>query len=101
MFFQKRVLKNVFCNFIKKRLQHRRFPVNIAKFLMTLFFTEHRRWLLLHTGAILIRSLIKYYKLLALIIHLIAICLISRDRKASIYQIKFQEVILAYISQKL
>ena len=35
------------CNFIKKRLQHRRFPVNIARFSRTAFFTEHLRWLLL------------------------------------------------------
>ena len=33
------------CNFIKKRLQHRCFPVNIAKYLRTSFFTEHIRWL--------------------------------------------------------
>ena len=33
------------CNFIKKRLQHRRFPVNIAKFLWTALFIEHL-WLL-------------------------------------------------------
>ena len=26
------------CNYIKKRLQHRPFPVNIAKFLRTAFF---------------------------------------------------------------
>ena len=26
------------CNFIKKRLQHRCFPVKIAKFLITLFY---------------------------------------------------------------
>ena len=35
------------CNFIKKRLQHRCFPVKFAKFLRTLIFTEHLRWLLL------------------------------------------------------
>ena len=35
------------CNFIKKRLQQSCFPVNIAKFLRTLFFIEHLRWLLL------------------------------------------------------
>ena len=29
------------CNFIRKRLQQRCFPVNIAKFLRTGFFTEH------------------------------------------------------------
>ena len=29
------------CNFIKKTLQHRCFPVYIAKFLRTPFFTEH------------------------------------------------------------
>ena len=36
------------CNFIKKRLWHRCFPVNFAKFLRTPFFTEHLRWLLLY-----------------------------------------------------
>ena len=35
------------CNFIKKRLQHRYFPVKFAKFLRTPFFTEHLQWLLL------------------------------------------------------
>ena len=29
------------CNFIKKRLQHRFFPVKFAKFLRTPSFTEH------------------------------------------------------------
>ena len=32
---------------LKKSLQHGCFPVNFAKFLRTLFFTEHLRWLLL------------------------------------------------------
>ena len=36
------------CNFIKKTLQHRCFPVYIAKFLRTPFFTEHLWWLFLH-----------------------------------------------------
>ena len=31
-------IKNLICNFIKKRLQHRCFPVNIAKSLGTVFF---------------------------------------------------------------
>ena len=35
------------CNFIKKRLQHRCLPVNIAKFIRTPFCREHLRWLLL------------------------------------------------------
>ena len=35
------------CNFIKKWLQDRCFPVNIAKFLRTTFFIEHLRWLVL------------------------------------------------------
>ena len=35
------------CNFIKKRLLHRCFPVKFAKFLRTLFFTEHLHWMLL------------------------------------------------------
>ena len=33
--------------FLKKRLGHRCFPVNFAKFLRTHFLTEHLRWLLL------------------------------------------------------
>ena len=32
---------------LKKRLWHRCFPVNLAKFLRTPFLTEHLRWLLL------------------------------------------------------
>ena len=32
---------------LKKRLWHRRFPVNFTKFLGTPFLTEHLRWLLL------------------------------------------------------
>ena len=32
---------------LKKRLWHRCFPVNFAKFIKTRFLTEHRRWLLL------------------------------------------------------
>ena len=33
---------------LTKRLWHRRFPVNFAKFLRTFFLTEHLRWLLLN-----------------------------------------------------
>ena len=35
---------------LKKRLQHRCFFVNVAKFLRTLFLTEHLLWLLLFYG---------------------------------------------------
>ena len=35
------------CNFIKKNLQHRYFPVKLAKFLRAPFFTEHLRWVFL------------------------------------------------------
>ena len=35
-------------NFIKKKLQHRCFAVNITKFLRTSFFAEHLWWLFLH-----------------------------------------------------
>ena len=31
------------CNFIKKRLQHRCFPVNITKFFKSTYFEEHLR----------------------------------------------------------
>ena len=36
------------CDFIKKRLQPKCFPMKFAKFLRKPFFTEHPRWLLLH-----------------------------------------------------
>ena len=39
-------------NFIKKRLQHRRFPKNVAKFLRTAFLAELLWWLLLIFSAI-------------------------------------------------
>ena len=35
------------CNFLKKKLQHRFFPVKFAKFLRTPCFTEHLQWVLL------------------------------------------------------
>ena len=35
------------CNFIKKRFQHKYFPVDIAKCFRTPCFTEHLRLLLL------------------------------------------------------
>ena len=35
------------CKFTKKRLRHKCFPVNFAKFLGTPCFTENLRWLLL------------------------------------------------------
>ena len=41
------------CNFIKKRLWHRRFPVNFAKFLRTPLLQNTSRWLLLHADKIL------------------------------------------------
>ena len=37
---------------LKKRLWHRYFPVNFAKFLRTLFFTEHFQWLFLNVTTI-------------------------------------------------
>ena len=45
------------CNFIKKRLQHRCFPVNFAKFLRTLFFIEHLWWVLLGVGLHVLENL--------------------------------------------
>ena len=39
-------------NFIEKRLWHRCFPVNLAKFLRTPFFKEHLRYLLLFFACI-------------------------------------------------
>ena len=39
-------------NLLKKRLWHRCFPVNFAKFLRTPFFIEHLEWLLLPIGQV-------------------------------------------------
>ena len=44
------------CNSIKKRLQHSCFPVKLAKFLKTPFFTEEFQWLLLTFNSCLHRS---------------------------------------------
>ena len=35
------------CNFIKKRLQHKCFPMKYTNFFNNSFFTEHLRWMLL------------------------------------------------------
>ena len=43
----KNLCRSLFLIKFKKRLQHRSFPVNIAKFLKTAFFIEQLRWLLL------------------------------------------------------
>ena len=45
LFFNKKRLRPV--TLIKKRLCHRCFPVNFAKFIRTIFFTEHLQWLLM------------------------------------------------------
>ena len=48
------------CNFkIKKRLWHRCFPVNFAKFLRTPFLIEHLRWLLLYSQKMFCESLLQ------------------------------------------
>ena len=51
------------CNFIKKKLWDRCFPVDFAKFLGTSFLTERRRWLLLHlvSGSLNIRICHNYF----------------------------------------
>ena len=40
------------CNFIKKRLQHKFFPVNIAKFFRTAILVEHLCWLLMYMSSV-------------------------------------------------
>ena len=45
-------LKAVPATLLKKRLWHRWFPVNFAKFLRTPFLTEHLWWLLLNIQAV-------------------------------------------------
>ena len=46
-------------NFIKKRFQHRFFPVKFAKFLRTPCFTEHLEWLFLKVSGFQCATLIK------------------------------------------
>ena len=46
--FLNKVVDFRLATFLKKRLWHRCFSVNLAKFLRTPFFTEHLRWLLLY-----------------------------------------------------
>ena len=46
-------------NFIKKRLWHRCFPVNIAKLFRTAFFIEHLWWLLLDFLQSLLKTTVK------------------------------------------
>ena len=46
LFFKVAVLRSA--TLLKKRLWHRCFPMSFVKFLRTLFFTEHLRWLLLY-----------------------------------------------------
>ena len=46
-FFFYKIAGHQACSFVKKRLQHRCFPVNIATFFRTTSFTEHLQFLLL------------------------------------------------------
>ena len=76
MFFKISVLKNrcpQTCNFIKKRLQHRCFPVKLGKFLRTPFLTEYLRWLLL---ILVITVRIKQVLIIVVIIIIIIIIII-------------------------
>ena len=54
--FQENYLSEKVCNFIKKRLQHRCFPVKFSKFLRKFFSTEHLWWLLLKSNLLQIMS---------------------------------------------
>ena len=50
------------CDFIKERLQHRYFPVNVQKILRTpMFFIEQLPWLLLNLRTCHSQNLGKYY----------------------------------------
>ena len=48
---------------LKRRLWHRRFPVNFVKFLWTLFFIEHPRWLLLKSFVVFCRANVNVFKI--------------------------------------
>ena len=52
-FTEKRLCQSLLpSTLLKKRLQHRCFPVNFVKFLRTAFFIEHLWWLLLELGGL-------------------------------------------------
>ena len=55
----------------KKRLWHKCFPVNFAKFLRTFFFTEHLRWLFLFFAQFILQHPIlrSLFLLLSLTLH--------------------------------
>ena len=50
------------CKFIKKKLQHRCFPVNIAKYLRTLILMNIYEWLLLSPPDVLCKKMEKFCK---------------------------------------
>ena len=58
-FFFNKVAGPQNCNFIKKRLQHRFFPMKFAKFLRTPCFIEHIQWLLLRVSVFQAATLLK------------------------------------------
>ena len=66
----------------KKRLWHRCFPLNFAKFLRTPFFTEHTRWLLLFFSLLLpnLYSLRCETKFLIWVVFVIQLYLIWKKR---------------------
>ena len=47
---------------LKKRLWHRCFPVNFARFLRIPFFTEHLRWLLLSVQILYRKTVLLKYQ---------------------------------------
>ena len=52
------------CKFIKKGLQHRYFPMKLARFSRTLFFTEHLLWLFFKISNS--NNLFKYFSVIPL-----------------------------------
>ena len=48
------------CNFIKKKFQHRCFPVKFVKFLIIAFSIEHLRWLFCPFPLLLVTHLLVY-----------------------------------------
>ena len=50
-----------FATLLRKRLQHRCFPANIAKFLRAALFPEHLRWLVLKVGNSVLYIYVLYF----------------------------------------
>ena len=105
MFCEKRVLRNsakltgkhlyqslFFCNFIKKRLWHRCFPVNFTKFLRTPFFNRTP----LVTASVKVESI---FRIKPLHVNEAILCIVLQELSMN-FQFYFDEFSNSYVKHK-